>query len=181
MKITKIYWFLLAFVCVAGLLIALAAYNSYSFTPGNYSTGNNAYTVSQGANMNNAKKMAAQKSPTNNVTGIVRSVDDGSITISAISPDPAATDEPKTRVILVSPDTKFVAIVAKTAAQIKADLKQFKNDQKTGKATVPPSPMREITIAPSDIKLTMMITAFADNDISNAASFNATKISFQTF
>jgi hypothetical protein len=177
MKITKIYWGLLALISLVGLVIGVYSTLSYS---SNWSDITSGIIRHKPKNTNNGITRV-KPDPTTNITGVIRSIDNGSITISTISPDPLTTDEPITRVIYVSPNTKFVAVVAKTPTQIKTDLKKFKSDQKKSAAITPPSPMNEIEVAPSDLKLTMVITAFADNDISVAPSFDASKIAFQTF
>jgi hypothetical protein len=176
MKITKIYWGILAFVCLTGLTIAL--YNLSSLSA---DLASSAGDIIHNSKTNKNKIVRVKPDPTTNITGIVRSIDDGSITISTISPDPMVTEEPITRIVRVSPDTKYIAVVAKTPAEIKADLKTYNKEKKNDVTAPPPSPMREIPIDPSDIKLTMVITAFAEKDVSVAPSFDASKITFQTF
>ncbi len=176
MKLTRIYWLILVFVILTGLSLSIVNIVSNTTLIKDLTEGSR---INEIGTKNTTK---VKGSPITNITGTVKSVDKNDLII-AFTPTNGSGADPKTetKIAHFTPNTKFVAMVSKSAAEIKADLKKFQADFKKGIIVAPPSPMREINIDPTDIKLTMVVTAFADNDISQSDSFDATKISFQTF
>jgi hypothetical protein len=189
MKITKIFAVVVAMVAGSGLFVAGYGVGA------NYSILKNAgdsarFEQGFSAGMMNAKNIVEKSDlfppeadKVNAIFGKVTAVDGDKITVAAspVSMNPFADQGPATRTIVVSDATTIVALVNKTAAQMSDDFKKFQSDSKGGKTVTPPPPTMEKPAALGDIKLTMTITAYADGDIRDAATIDASKITFQTF
>jgi len=115
------------------------------------------------------------------VSGTIISLDDGQgITIknAQVSVNPDDPQGPPIRTVLFAENTMVVAQIPLTNKEIDAAHKQYQADLKAGKSVQPPAPFKEETLAPDGLRLTMNITVTSDEDIRNAKTLTARKISF---
>ena len=117
----------------------------------------------------------------NSVFGAIASINDGiSITIknAQVSANPDDPQGPTERTILFTDKTAIIAQVPLTAKEMAAATKEYQAAVKAGKSAQPPEPYKEEHLAPGDLRLTMNITVTSDDDIRNAETVTASKITF---
>lgn len=115
------------------------------------------------------------------IGGIVKAVNAGKITLSVsrVIANPFANQGPVERTINISDKTIIAAKVPLSAEEMNAANKSFLADIQAGKAAAPPAPFKEVPAKLSDIKPGMTIAVTSNDDIRNAQTINAAKISFQ--
>jgi hypothetical protein len=115
------------------------------------------------------------------VFGAIVSLDDGSrVTIknAQVSANPHDPQGPTTRTVFIADNTAIVAQIPLTSKEIAAATKEYQAGIKAGKDTQPPAPYKEKSLTPDDLRLTMNVTITSKDDIRNAETITASKISF---
>jgi hypothetical protein len=115
------------------------------------------------------------------VTGTIASLDDSQrllIKDARVSADAREPQGPTQRSILITSETAIVAAVPLTAKESASAAKKYQSAIKAGKNEPPPTQYKEISLVPADLRLTMNVTVISDEDIRNAETIKAKKISF---
>ncbi len=121
--------------------------------------------------------------------GVVESVADASLTVRVSSSVPLASQGPAVRVVAVGGDTVIERLVQKDNATIQKEqaafMKEIKKiqDAEAGSAAgtlpMPPEPFTRERISLKEIKAGDMVLVYADEDVTTAKQFTATRISLQ--
>lgn len=182
----KIFWIVIAVVVIvisflAGLAVGKQVPGLSLLSGGDYNSG-------FAAGMDAARKKLADSglvppSPAEikTLSGTVKSVNDGKLVITVsgrVTPNPLDQQGPAERTVVVNDKTQIVAQVPLSPEKQAAAMKAFQDSMKSGKLATPPTPYSESTVGADAIKIGMVITVTANDNIKSAATINAVKIVF---
>ncbi len=184
----KTMWIAVAAVAAVALLIVGYAWGaSRSSNASILSLGGGSYATGYAAGIADAKKKLKESgivpsSPeqVTTLSGTVKSVDADRFVIKAnpVSMNPLDAQGPTDRTIVVGSQTKITIRVAMTPEELNAAMKAFQANINSKKLAIPPAPFTEKTASISDIKIGMVVTVTAADNIKDAATINATAVSF---
>jgi len=184
----KTMWIAVAAVAAVALLIVGYAWGaSRSNNASILSLGGGSYATGYAAGIAEAKKklkdsgiVPVSPDQVTSISGTVKSVgtDRFIITANPVSMNPLDAQGPSERTIVVNDQTKITIRVALTPDELNAAMKAFQENIASKKPSVPPPPFTEKTASLSDIKIGMIVTITAADNIKDAATINATQVSF---
>jgi len=179
-------WIAVAAVAVVALVIV-----GYSWGASHSSNasilGSGDYASGYAAGMSAAKKKITESglippSPAtvNTVSGTVKSVDTDRFVIAAnpVSLNPLDAPGPTERTVVVTDKTQITARIPMTPGEMNAANKAFQDSMKAGTLIPPPTPYTEKTVGIDAIKTSMVVTVTSADNIKDATTVNATKITF---
>lgn len=169
MRGIKVIWLVLA-IAVVGIS-AVAGIGLVVKTSPVTSAGQN--TIKTANEPPTAPAEAAPSGPILAITGTIESIDNGLIKIRA-----QVKQGPTERNIVVSDQTAVAALVPLTAKESAAAIKKYQAELKAGKDVTMPPPFREVAITPNDLRVTMAVTVAASEDIKDASTITAERITF---
>lgn len=180
MRGTKIMWVGVAVVASVSIFVAglaIGAKISNNGVSGDFANGFNAAK----SMLNKTGLLPTTPNKIMTVGGVIKAVDNNQITIavSGVTPNPLEDQGPVYRTVNVSGKTAIVAMMSLSAAEMDAANKGFLADLKNGRHPSPPAPFKEQVAKISDLKVGMQISVTSSDDIKDASTINATKISFQ--
>ncbi len=180
-------WIAVAAVAVVALVIVGYSWGASRSAGGSIIGGSGDYTSGYAAGMAAAKKKIAASglippSPitVNTISGTVKSVDTDRFTIAAnpVNFNPLDTPGPTERTIVVTDKTQITVRIPSTPEEMAAANKAFQESMKSGKLVAPPAPFTEKTVSFDAIKVSMVVTVTSADNIKDATTVNATKITF---
>jgi hypothetical protein len=121
------------------------------------------------------------------VSGVIKDISGNTVTIESVSAANPFEALPAERIITITSGTKFVSFEQKDPASFQKEMADFSKNATTSRPggtptapLIPPMPFTEKNINPSDLKVGMMISAEANENIKEKASFVAVKITTAT-
>ena len=148
---------------------------------GNYNTGYAAGIASAQRKLQDSGLIPKSPTEVMTISGTVKSVSTDRFVINAnrISINPLDSQGPTERTIVVNDKTQITARISTPPAELTAAMKLFQDNVKAGKPGNPPMPFTEKAAKIDDIKISMVVTVTAAENIRDASTINATQIIFQ--
>jgi len=189
MNVKKIIWVIVVAILIAGSFLAGLAFGN-SGTGGIAAVnGNGSFAQGFAAAMAEARKKVAdsgmfppESEEILTISGTVKSVDGNKIVIvtnGRIALNPLSEQGPKERIVMINDKAQVVAHIPRTSEEQAVAIKEYQEKINSNDNTaVPPSPFIEKIVDVDSIKISMVITVTAAENIKTAATINAVKVTF---
>jgi hypothetical protein len=174
-----------AIIVVAAVALSVVSYamgaSGIGIGSTNYNTGYAAGMTAAQRKLQDSGLIPRSPAKVMTISGTVKSVGTDRFVINAnrLSINPLDSQGPAESTIVVNDKTQITARIPASSKDFAAAMKVFQDNMKAGKRGTPPAPFTDKAATLADIKISMMVTVTAAENIKDAATVNATQILFQ--